>query len=53
MDRNIVKESPEELHEELLYSLYQGGVINDFELEAQRQKYGLSTVHIRRKDYLT
>ena len=53
MDRHIVKESPEELHEELLYSLWQGSVINDFELEAERQKYGLSTVHIRRKDYLT
>ncbi len=53
MDRHLVKESTEELHEELLYSLYQGGVINDFELEAERQRHGLSTIHIRRKDYLT
>ena len=46
-------ETPEEHHEEFLYSLLQGDVINDFELEAERQRHGLSTVHIRRKDYLS
>ncbi len=51
MELNL--ETPEEQHEEFLYSLHQGGVINDFELEAERQKHGLSTIHIRRKDYLT
>jgi len=50
--REINLQTEEELHEELLYSLWQGGAINLFELEAERQCYGLSTMHIRRKDYL-
>jgi hypothetical protein len=53
MITQIELETPEEHHEKFLYSLWQGGVINEFELEAERQKHGLSTVHIRRKDYLS
>jgi len=53
MIKQFELETPEEKHEEFLYSLLQGGVINDFELEAERQRHGLSTVHIRRKDYLS
>ena len=46
-------ETEQDYHEEFLYSLYQGGEINLFELEAERQMHGLSTVHIRRKTYLS
>jgi hypothetical protein len=53
MARYFEVETPEECHEEFLYSLHREGVINDFELEAERQMSGLSTMHIRRKHYLS
>ena len=49
MNQYIELETEEECHEEFLYSLWQGGEINLFELEAERQLHGLSTKHIRRK----
>lgn len=53
MLNHIELETEQDYHEEFLYSLYQGGVINIFELEAERQVHGLSTVHIRRNEYLS
>jgi hypothetical protein len=53
MVKDLVIETPEDCHEEFLYSLHREGVINDFELEAERQMSGLSTMHIRRKHYLS
>lgn len=49
----LVNQTEEELHEEFIYSLWNGEEINYFEMEAKRQVTGLSTLHIRRKDYLT
>lgn len=53
MTRIFEVETPEEYHEQFLDSLNQGGLINDFELDAERQIAGLSTMHIRRKHYLS
>lgn len=53
MVKDFLIETPEDCQEEFLYSLHRGGVINNFELEAERQLSGLSTMHIRRKSYLT
>ncbi len=53
MITQIELETEQDYHEAFLYSLYQGGEINLFELEAERQMHGLSTMHIRRKDHLS
>jgi len=53
MITHIELETEQDYHEEFLYSLYKGGVINIFELEAERQMHGLSTVHIRRNEHLS
>ncbi|GAG11963.1 unnamed protein product, partial [marine sediment metagenome] len=53
MVMQIELESEEDFHEEFLYSLWKGGEINLFELEAERQMHGLSTMHIRRNEHLS
>jgi len=49
----IELKTEEEYHEDFLYSLWREGEINIFELEAERQMHGLSTVHIRRNEYIS
>lgn len=53
MITHIELETEQDYHEEFLYSLYQGGEINLFELEAERQMHGLSTMHIRRNEHIS
>ena len=47
MIKHFEIETEQDRHEEFLYSLWEGGEINLFELEAERQLNGLSTMHIR------
>ena len=53
MIEQLELQTEEDFHEEFLYSLWQGGEINLFELEAERQMHGLSTVHIRRNEHIS
>lgn len=50
---SIDLENDEIRHESFLYSLLEGKIINEFELQSIRQSTGLSTSHIRRKWYLS